>query len=316
MTNPLTGKEPNAHELLLAMAGRIPDKSLAKVRRLLACAAVGSAITLLADLLAQTPIPLTAAELAAIRTLSADPGALPGTRTVTAAPAPGFAFGSNDESGAATRDELDEALVAAAEARSGDLSGIWRAWRYVRPYSAEASQGDWPSPYRVYLLRVTDPAMIQDVAAGVLGALPESADAGIEIIATSEEPPPYQRAALSASLLLCAAVAEPGFRIARVFDFADPVTGPGFEPGHRVISDPAGITRLAGYLHGGYPALTTALTAHIETQIACGVAVPDVDAGTAISAANFLLHPPAGNQRTAVWFPSGRPADPEPAPRH
>lgn len=44
---------------------------------------------------------------------------------------------------------------------------------------------------------------------------------------------------------------EPEFEIARVFDFADPVTGPGFAPDHPVISDPAERDRLLDYLRGG-----------------------------------------------------------------
>ncbi len=41
------------------------------------------------------------------------------------------------------------------------------------------------------------------------------------------------------------------FEVARVFDFADPVTGPGFAPDHPKITDPAERDRLLEYLHGG-----------------------------------------------------------------
>jgi hypothetical protein len=47
------------------------------------------------------------------------------------------------------------------------------------------------------------------------------------------------------------------FEVARVFDFADPVTGPGFEPGHRVIIDQAERDRLLDYLRGGAMVMTS-----------------------------------------------------------
>lgn len=271
----------SGHELLLALAGRIPDKVLAQARRLLAYGSADAAVTLLVDLLVVMPIPLTLAELAAIRTLSGDQAALPGTQPVAGLPAPPFVFGLYDKSGAVGRDGLDEALVAAAETCGTRPSGIWRTWRYPQLGSPAASQvrtGDSPadasSAYRVYLIQVSSPAIIPVVAAGVLHAIPDSADAGIEIFAVDEEPPPYQRAALSGSLLLWAVVAEPEFQVARVFDFADPVTGPGFAPDHHVIEDPAEIARLGDYLRGGYPALTTTTTMTDVIDPAPGAVVP------------------------------------------
>lgn len=56
--------------------------------------------------------------------------------------------------------------------------------------------------------------------------------------------------------------AGPEFEVARVFDFADPVTGPGFEPGHRVVTDRAERDRLLGYLRGGALVLTSTARMH------------------------------------------------------
>jgi hypothetical protein len=151
-------------------------------------------------------------------------------------------------------------------------------------------------------------------------------------------------------------VPVPEFRVARVFDFADPQTGPGFAPGHPVIGDLARRSRLAGYLRGGHPVLVTTmrmndvvdpaagpavpasfrtdgawiwtesveyylswhglapdadLTAHIEAQLDRGLTVPDTNRDTATRAAEFMLHPPADQARTAVWSPSAGPADPQ-----
>jgi hypothetical protein len=356
MTTQPTAKEMNGHELLLAMAGRIPDSALAAARRLLAHDQTDSAFTLLAEVLGQTAIPLTNAELAAVRILTGN-AALAVAHSVPAAPEPNFVFDAYDESGSAARNQLDDALVEIAERRGGALMGIWRSWRYPQSNWAEPDQGppidareDPLKAYPVYLIQVDDPGAIQAVAAEVLSVVPESANAGIEIIAIDQEPPPYQRSALSESLLLWARADEPEFEIARVFDFADPITGPGFESDHRVIDDPVEIERLGAYLRGGYLALVTAttmqdvldpeagavvpasyrtdgrwvwtdsvtyyldrhgmapdprLSEHIETQIAGGVTVPEVDPETAIEVVNFLLYPAAGEQQAPVWYPGG-----------
>jgi hypothetical protein len=52
-------------------------------------------------------------------------------------------------------------------------------------------------------------------------------------------------------------VTEPEFKLAKVFDFADPESGPGFAPDHAVIDDPAERERVLEYLRGGVPALMT-----------------------------------------------------------
>ncbi len=58
------------------------------------------------------------------------------------------------------------------------------------------------------------------------------------------------------------AAAGPEFEVARVFDFADPVTGPGFAPDHPVISDPAERDRLLAYLRGGATVLMSTTRMH------------------------------------------------------
>jgi hypothetical protein len=144
------------------------------------------------------------------------------------------------------------------------------------------------------------------------------------------------------------------FEIARVYDFADPVTGPGFAPDHPVIEDPDERDRLLDYLETGDMVLSTTarqddildpaagaavpasfrtdgtwiwtdavayylsthgmapdarLLEHIDAQRELGWDVPDADHETAIRAADFLLHPPAEQARTAVWFPADQPED-------
>ncbi|MFI7122135.1 hypothetical protein [Amycolatopsis sp. NPDC049868] len=47
------------------------------------------------------------------------------------------------------------------------------------------------------------------------------------------------------------------FTLARVFDVVHPETGPGFEPGHPRIEDPAELRALVAYLASGTPVLST-----------------------------------------------------------
>lgn len=287
------------HGLLLGMAGRIPDLTLARARRMLANGQAKPAIAVVAELLAATPIVLTAGELAAIRDLIGDSAALPDAKPAAGPPALYFRFGELGRHGEIERDEIDEALVAAAEAHGGGVAGIWRTWRYLAPEDSTAmrplagqespddTRGAVPSltlavdyaqnpliPHRVYVVQVEDRGAIQRLAATLLGAVPDEADVGIEIIALGSEPPPYQRAALAESLLLWATVTGPEFTVAKVFDFADPITGPGFAPGHPVIDDPAERERLLAYLRAGHPVMMT--TAGMEDILdpAAGPVVP------------------------------------------
>jgi hypothetical protein len=169
---------------------------------MLADGAVSLAIAQLAATFAQIPFPVSADELAAIRSLSGEREALPGAHPAEEIPALPFDFVELDEYGGAERDELDEALIAAAEAHRSEITGVWRAWRYSRLHSRRPTYYD--PPYRVYVIEVEHPSMIAGLSADLLRAVPDSADAGVEIIPLTEEPFPYQDEALAESLLLWA----------------------------------------------------------------------------------------------------------------
>src|SRR5258708_40059470 len=102
----------SGHDLLLRMAGRISDLTLAQARRMLADGQAKSAIALVADLLTATPMVLTADELAAIRDLAGDAQALPGTQPAAEPPKLYFGFSELDQDGEVGRGALDEALEA------------------------------------------------------------------------------------------------------------------------------------------------------------------------------------------------------------
>jgi hypothetical protein len=67
---------------------------------------------------------------------------------------------------------------------------------------------------------------------------------------------------------------RPPFKIARVFDFASPGTGPGFHPGHRVVTDSAERDRLLHYLASGTLVLHTTARAPDVLDPEAGQVVP------------------------------------------
>jgi hypothetical protein len=66
----------------------------------------------------------------------------------------------------------------------------------------------------------------------------------------------------------------PPFKIARVFDFAKPDTGPGFHRGHRVVTDSSERDRMLAYLTSGTPVLTSMARARDVLNPDAGEVVP------------------------------------------
>ena len=66
----------------------------------------------------------------------------------------------------------------------------------------------------------------------------------------------------------------PEFQLARIFDFADPETGPGFLPDHPVLDDAEERERIIGYLQGGFPVLVTTARMDDILDPAAGPVVP------------------------------------------
>lgn len=69
-------------------------------------------------------------------------------------------------------------------------------------------------------------------------------------------------------------LSDPEFTLAKVFDFADPVTGPGFAPGHVVLDDQAERDELLAYLRAGHPVLMTSATMEDILDPSAGAVVP------------------------------------------
>jgi hypothetical protein len=280
--------EPNAitaHELLLLMAGRVSDAPLAQARSLLAGGSAKQAVSLLADVLAAAPIALEPAELAAVMDLSGAAVPLPDLGTVDEqSPAP-FGFSPFDEFGEVARDDLDAAVIAAVQQQSEGVTGLWRSWRYLIAEVQVGNSGGWPSavpasaagfasPFRVYLVHVDDPEKANDLARAVLDAAGDPRRTGVEIVGLAKEPPLYQEAALAQSRLLWASAANPEFTVARVYDFAELASGPGFHADHPIVDDPAERKLISAYLHAGRAVLMTTATSDDIVDPGAGAVVP------------------------------------------
>lgn len=281
MTTPAPGRPGlTGHDLLLRLAGRIPDGSLADARRLLAEGDVCGAMAGPVRWIAGDSIPLLADELAAIRVLAGDPAALPGLQPVRVLPELPFAFNMVDPFGEVGRDAIDDAVAAVAEGHGA--AGLWRTWRYrlddpdaaAGAATVTVDPGDPDQAYRVYIVQVDGVSGLEILSRDLLRAVGDTGSAGTEIILLSDEPPPYQDMALAESMLLWASRGEPEFDLAAVFDFADPVSGPGFAPDHAVVDAPGEREQLLAYLHGGALVLTSTATTADILDPAAGAVVP------------------------------------------
>jgi hypothetical protein len=279
MTTPSPGRPGlTGHELLLRLAGRIPDGPLADARRLLADGDAREAINGLTRWVAGEPVPLLAAELAAIRVLAADLGALAGVRPVAVLPELPFAFTAVDPWGQTGRDAMDDSVAAVAEGRRA--AGLWRSWRYRLDDPDAAAQtvrvdpDDPDQAHRVYILQVDQAIVSQAPCRDLLRAVDENGRAGVEVIPLGEEPLPYQDMALAESMLLWARPDDAEFDLARVFDFADPGSEPGSALDHALVDDPDEREQMLGYLRGGALVAATTATMNDALNPEAGAVVP------------------------------------------
>ncbi|WP_438874564.1 hypothetical protein [Symbioplanes lichenis] len=268
------------HRLLLKIAGHAPADRLVAARRALARDRTAETALALGDIMAAAGLPpseeefalLGAAEPDSVEPLSdTQPGAWP-------VPSVWFRPVVDDRpdlppvldlttASAATAAGLTDAVDRTAIAAAGRLPGaraLWRAWR------------SGPEPMRVFLLEAARPAAELPT---LTGALQEELTAAglphplVETYAPGDELPSYQDQAREAAALLWTAERPEPIVVARVFDGADPVTGPWFAPGHPVL---AGAERdlVLARLEGGRPLLTTTERADDVVAPGRGAAVP------------------------------------------
>ena len=137
----------------------------------------------------------------------------------------------------AMTDDVDAAAVTAASGLSG-CAALWRTWRVASAASAQ----------RVYLIETraageslaghTDVIQTALLAAGL-------AHAQVELFRDDMELPAYQRMARGSASLLWTSEPFPAVAIARVFDGAEPTTGPYFDPDRPLAADDEEWERIA-----------------------------------------------------------------------
>jgi hypothetical protein len=227
--------------LLFRLAGRVPDDGLAIMRT---CAADGEdeeAADMLAAALRTGRLPLTAEEAAVARAVLREHGVDPALADLApqleglADPPYRFLAPPEGDPGAA----LVDAAVAAAD-RVGGLGGLWR----VQRCTARATVGVW-------LAEADRSADLLELVAELQQGLAEAGEIPprLEVFAEGAELTPYHEAALAEATLVWARPGAPEPLLARVFDGADPRTGPFFVPDHPRID---GVQRdgLLAYLRG------------------------------------------------------------------
>jgi hypothetical protein len=273
------------HEFMQLLAGWVPDWQLSAARQTLAAGQPAAAAAAAVAMVAEFDVPLPAEDLTAARSLAGEPGALADVQPVAQYPAPPFRFSAYSPDEIVEADDLDRVMTEAAQARTDQIAGLWRTWR-LPPDSPEDSEDpeDGGRAFRVYLAQVPDGSGAAALAGELQAAAGGAGDVGVEVIALDAVLRPYQAEALDSSVLLWAAGDEeeeglgeddgPPFKIARVFDFAKPDTGPGFLPGHRMVTDPAERDRMLAYLASGTPVLYTTARTQDIVDPAAGQVVP------------------------------------------
>jgi len=267
------------HELLLRLAGLLPDDLIGETRSWLAEGAQVDVAQTLAFALADARVPVLGPEAdllaAELHRAGEDTFAVEALSRVdpTSVPPPTWLFspsgleyeGPEDladapldlTQGPPPGDPLDRAAIHAGAAHPR-LVSLWRAWRW----SPDPAGTD--APRRVFVARADDRARGADLVAvtvllqAALAAAGET-DPQVEVLA-ADSAPQYATAAIRGAALLWAREPVAPIELARVFDLVDPVTGPEFDPDHPRLSDPAEIERLLDCLNSGVPVLPSDAT--------------------------------------------------------
>jgi hypothetical protein len=254
------GRHQNYHDLLLRMAGRLPDALISEARRWLADDRLIDIAQAVAFAALAGQVGVRPADAALLRVTLEEAGedldAIAGLETTEADPVPPFGLAPAGPDGIdvvpycmdltvaydgpGMLDEVDEAARSAA-ARISAL-GLWRSWRYP------VVDTPWPPPRRVYLVQ-TD-ADQWTAAAAVQTALDASGETHpqVEAFADPGSLPIFQRTALSFAALLWSSTPAGPIRVA-----AAPAAFPG---DHRTLEDDEADYAIA-YLEAGVPLMIT-----------------------------------------------------------
>jgi hypothetical protein len=250
------------HQMLLRLAGRVPDGLMTQSRAWLAHGELSAMAHSLAHVITSQYVVLAEPDTALLSALlseaNIDPAGLAPLTLGDFDPFPSYTFAAEAplemQPGGATRspgaESMDQSAVEAVAAEPSAM-GVWRAWRFP------SSGASWPPPRRVFVVEVR---VLDDLGAAVriqerLAAAGE-VDPQVEIYQSGRQIPAYQEFARSSGELLWAAADDPGIQLAAVFDEFDSETGPSFHGNHPSLAD-SEAEKVADYLYEGEPLLIT-----------------------------------------------------------
>lgn len=232
-------------ELLLHLAGRVPDDGLATMRTALADGETAEVAGMLVTAAGTGELALTGDESRLIRALAVEHG----IAATEVARAPRFSSPARYRFlGDSTMDcdSVDDAVIRAA-GKVGGLGALWRGQRV----SGRAV-------VRVYLGEAVPGADVAELTAEIQHCLVASGHAPCaEVFAEGAELAHYHEAALRDAALVWTASPHPAVHLARVFDGTDPDGRPFFRPNHPKLAG-AERDRLLSFLRAGEVVLGSA----------------------------------------------------------
>jgi hypothetical protein len=250
------------HVMLLRLAGKAPDDLVTSCRSWLADGDFELLARAVSYFVASSTTPVSGSDAAMLARLFEDSGleasALGEVGIEEPDPFPPYEFAARSpgESGAASAapagpDTAEQELLAALAAEPGAIGG-WRAWRFPDDGSP------WPPPRRVFVIETSSGTSQAGLTARLQQTLATAGESSpqVEVYATGQDLPVYQRLAREYGELIWARAGDPGIKIASVFDSVDAETGPHFAPGHARLDDEEG-ARVTSYLYGGEPLMIT-----------------------------------------------------------
>jgi hypothetical protein len=190
----MTDATTSCHELLLRLAGRLPDRQLWRFRDWLAAGALDALAGTLPLTLMRERVPVTVAEThllnLALLDAGADPGQLNAVPWVDELRELDFAFTPEPPEWASAGDTVAVVLGAVLHGRS-EVIDVRGSWRRHRSGMGQAN--------RVVLVTVTaDGARLTGELQRVLRAL-GNYEPGVEVMPDGVDLPPYHEAAITAS---------------------------------------------------------------------------------------------------------------------
>ncbi|MER5387733.1 hypothetical protein [Saccharopolyspora sp. NPDC002686] len=252
------------HDLLLHVAGRVPDEFMATARRQLAAGMVGDVALAVCLQLVQRKVPVTIEQAGLLSELVDDSATalFSGIRITEHDFSSPWRFVWNPERPNSDIDDATAALVAVLDVTPA-ARGLWLSWRM--------SWSGGPL-YPVYVVEA-DGGDHARLSAELHVAVADRLDVPrIEVVGLSEAPS-YQRAARNSGELVWS-VAEPSeLFIANVFNRVDRLGGPSLDD-HPRLTEPADREHVLAHLRAGQVLVSTDTTMIDVVQPGRGSVVP------------------------------------------